>query len=472
MAETLDLSQQFSSFDLGQGIQTSTRTITPFSCVEISSSNTQASTQFIVKSDYQEIETIEELKKITKGGLILNDLFEAKLQKNLSSSSKNKIIKITLSFLQKQLGKTTYSLNKNYETLIRNGQFIEFANNCGTEYITSIAKGHKLHIFMILSSSEEQMTKELEATIKLNITQLLSKLSGAETIEQLLGKLELTASLMQKLEQLSKSVQLEYTISMTGAGNISKDDKLVSMGQAPIQTGINDQFSETGNSITQLLLLMTKNFPKYAINELNTNAQSLPQVEASGESYSVLLGNSYFGKKLGELNVVELLTFQKTLQEFNFFKLAFKKIETRYSQLDILLSKALKIQKEDDLHFLRLKAFKAIIKYLQINKQSMENIIEYCQSSSLVYSDCKALALGSLVKDNQVKSAFLQTGNNFTCMESNDFNAIEMCLNQAMEPASCKRIAFSEYNLAKETCEKSSINYLETFILPVQPETM
>ena len=472
MAETLDLSQQFSSFDIGQGVQTSTKTITPFSCVEIISSNTEASTQFIVKSDYQEIETIEELNKDTKGGLILNDLFEAKLQKSLTSSSKNKIFKITLSFLQKQLGRTAFGMNKNFETLIRNGQFIEFANNCGTEFISSIAKGHKLNIFMILSSSEEQMSKELESTIKLNITQLLSKLSGTESVDQLLGKLELTASLMQKLEQLSKSVQLEYTISMTGVGSTVKDDKLLSMGQVPIQTGINDQFNETGSSITQLLLLMTKNFPKYAITELSTNSQNLPQVEAVGESYSALLGNSYYGKNLGELNVDELLTFKKTLQEFNTFKLIFNKMETRHSQLDMLLTKAVKIEKTDDLHFARLKAFKAIIKYLQINKQSMENIIEYCQSSSLVYSDCKALALGNQAKDNHVKSVFLQTGNNFTCMESNDFSLIDMCLNQSMEPTSCKRIVFSEFSVTTNTCEKSNINYLDALILPIQPETM
>jgi hypothetical protein len=463
-AKTVDLSQNFEGAELGQGIQLSTSSLTPFPCVQIDSSNVQPSSNFIVKSDYLEIETVEELKKITSGGLSLSELFKAKMANSLTTSNKSKVLKIAISFLQKQTGRSLFKLNSNFETLARNGLFVEFANNCGGEFITSIAKGHKLHIFMIMSSESEESSKELEAALKLNLTEILSKVSGTESLEQILGKLELTTSILQKLQQLSKKVQIEYSIAMTGAPGVSEPEKP--------KVGNNDNFSDTGSDLTQLMLILTKQFPKFALNELKNNSDNLPQVEGNGETYETLLSNNFFGKKIAELDKVELNTFLKSNQDFNFFTTSFKKIDERYLQIDLLLSKAQQLSRKDQIKFLRMKPFKEMMKFLEINKQSMENIRTFCSSSSLVYAECFAMAFGKGPKNISVSKAFLQAGTNFGCMEANDFTVINMCLDKGMEPFACRSMNFSQFNNENKSCEKIKFSVLEESLFPIQPENI
>lgn len=467
-AVSIDLSQNFNGTELGQGIQTSSSTLTPYPCVEIDNNNVQPSPNFIVKSDYLEIETIDELKKMTKGGFAISELFKSKMEASLSSSKKSKVLKIALSFLQKQTGRTTYKFNPNFEHLARNELFIEFANNCGNEFISSIAKGHKLHIFMIMSSESEESTKELEAALKLNLTEILSKISGAEPLEQILGKLELSTSILQKLQQLSRQVQIEYTIAMTGSPGLNGDNS--SLKSEKPMAGLTDSFSDTGTDLTQMLLVLTKQFPKFALHEFKNNIENLPQIEGNGESYATLLANSFYGKKISELAKDDLGLFLKSNQDFNFFTTSFKKINDRYALIDLLLAKANRVAKNDQIKFLRMKAFKEVLKYLQINKQSMENIQTYCSSSSLAYAECYAMAFGKSPKDKQVGDAFIQAGNDLTCTEANDFSVINMCLDKGMDPLSCRTMNFSQFNNEKKSCEKIKTNILEESIIPIQPE--
>jgi hypothetical protein len=469
-AFSVDLSQNFNGAELGQGLQTSTSTLTPFPCVEIENRNVQQSANFIVKSDYLEIETIDELKKLTKSSFALSELFKSKMENSLTSSKESKVLKITLSFLQKQNGRTTFKLNPNFESLARNGLFVEFANNCGNEFISSIAYGHKMHLFMIMNSESEESTKELEAALKLNLTEILSKISGAEPLEQILGKLEITTSILQKLQQLSRKVQIEYSIAMSGSSGLNGESS-ERKSEKPT-ANIQEPFSDTGTDLTQMMLVLTKQFPKFALNEMKNNSENLPQIEGNSETYGTLLSNSFFAKKIAELEKDELNLFLRSNQDFNFFITSFKKLEERYSQIDLLLSKAQQLARNDQIKFLRNKAFKEILKFLEINKQSMENIQSYCSSSSLVYAECFAMAFGKSPKDKPVGEAFIQAGINFSCIEANDFSTIKTCLDKGMDPLSCRTVNFSQFNNEKKVCEKVKTNILEDSILPIQPENL
>ncbi|OUR96883.1 hypothetical protein A9Q84_11135 [Halobacteriovorax marinus] len=471
-AGSIDLSQNFSGVNLGQGVQLPAHSLTPFSCVEVDESMVEAGSNFLVKSDYLEIETLEEIKSLTKGGLQISELFKGKLEKSLSSTTKDKVIKMSLSFLQKQQGKSSVKLKPNFEFLARNGLFVEFAHACGTNYLASIAKGHKLHIFMIVSSTKEQSKKEFEAVLKLKLNELISKLSGTETVEQVLGKLELTASLMKKMESLNQKIQLEYTIAMTSASDSASLGRLVMPSEAPIATGISNQISETGNNLTQLLLTLTKSFPQFALGEFKNNLQNLPVVAGESATYVNLLATSFMGEELFELEADKLQKFLQSNQDFHFFVSAFEKLADRKDKISMLLAKAKKVQNTTTLKFKRKKKLAEILKLLQINMQSTENIHKYCDSTSLVYADCYALAFGKAPGEKQVKQPFIQAGNDFTCLESNDIPSIETCLDQGMGPSSCKRISFSVFNLDLNRCEKSQTDFLADFMIPLQPKVL
>lgn len=468
LAGSVDLSQSLSGVNLGQGVMVSTQGLTPFSCVDVDDREVLAGSNFLVKSDYLEVETLEEIKKLTKGGLQISELFKSKLEKSLTSTTKDKVIKMSLSFLQKQAGKSTVKLKSNFEFLARNGLFVEFTHACGTHYLSSIVKGHKLQIFMILSSSKEQEKKEFEAILKLKLSEIISKVTGADSIDQVLGKLELTASLLKKLSKLNQKIQLEYSIAMTSSSDSVSLGRLSKPSDLPGE--ISSQISDTGNNLTQLLLTLTKKFPQFALEEFKNNLSNLPEVEGESSSYINLMSTHFMGGELFELELEKLQEFLKSNQDFHFFVSAFEKHATRKEKVAILLSKAHKVQNTTNLKFKRKKKLAEIVKFLQINNQSLENIHKYCNSTSLVYADCYALAFGKAPAEKSVKEPFVQAGNDFTCLESNDIPSIETCLDQGMGPSSCKRLAFSTFSLKSNSCEKSQSDFLLDLMIPLQPK--
>ena len=470
LAESVDLSQHFFGANLGQGVHSSEQVLTPFSCISIDDSSVIKSSNFLMKSDYMEIETFEEVKKLTKSGLKISKIFQAKLQKSLTHSKKDKVIKMTLSFIQMQEGKSVIQFKENFEFLARNGLFVEFAHACGTHYLSSIAKGHKLHIFMIVSSAKEQSMKDFEATLNLKLNELISTVSGTEQVEQVLGKLELTASMLKKLESLNQEVQLEYTIAMTSAASSSNQTRLLMPSEVAINTGISNQVSETGNNLTKLLLTLTKSFPEFALNEFKNNINGLPQIEGMSESYINLLSTHFMGDEIFQLSIDNLQIFLESNKQFHFFINAFEKLESRNEKLEILIAKAIKVQNTTKLKFKRKKILNAILKFLKVNLISAKNIQKFCASSSLVYSDCYALAFGKAPGSKFVTNKFIQAGSDFTCLESIDIPAIQNCLDQGMGPKSCKKIEFSTFNLETNHCEESHIDFLTDFVLPIQPK--
>jgi hypothetical protein len=470
LANTVDLSQQFVGANLGQGVHGQKGELTPFSCTVIDDVLVHHNSNFLLKSDYIEIETFEEVKKLSSSGLQISDFFQSKLEKSLTRSNKDKVIKMELSFLQKQEFKSNARLKEKFEFLVRNSLFVEFFHACGSHYLSSIAKGHKLHIFMIVSSSEEQSKKEFETILNLKLNELISKVTGSESVTEVLGKLELTTSMLKNLEKLSQKIQVEYTIAMTSSVSNPSQSRLLMPSEAPILSGISDQISQTGNNLTKLLLTLTKSFPEFALNEFENNLTGLPQIEGISEPYINLLSTNFMGEELFTLEEEKLFKFMQSNQDFHFFASAFDKILNRKEKIEVLLSKANKVHNTIKLKFKRKKKLDEIIKLLKLNISSATNMQNFCTSSSLVYADCYALAFGKSPGKKVVKEKFIQAGNDFACLELNDIPAIENCLNQGMGPKSCKRIEFTKYSTVKGICVKSQIDFLEDFLLPVQPK--